>query len=153
MALVYFGLGSNLGQKKEFIELAVSEIEKQIGSIVALSAFYESAPWGFESPNSFINACAAVETTLSPHACLSVIAAIENQLGRPKNDSEGYKDRVIDIDILYYDQLVIDEEDLKVPHPLLHQRLFVLGPLAQIAPKLMHPLLHKNIETLLEEIN
>jgi 2-amino-4-hydroxy-6-hydroxymethyldihydropteridine diphosphokinase len=153
MALVYFGLGSNLGQKKEFIELAVSEIEKQIGSIVALSAFYESAPWGFESPNSFINACAAVETTLSPHACLSAIAEIENQLGRPKKDYKGYKDRVIDIDILFYDQLVIDEKDLKVPHPLLHQRLFVLDPLAQIAPKLMHPLLQKNIETLLKEIN
>jgi 2-amino-4-hydroxy-6-hydroxymethyldihydropteridine diphosphokinase len=153
MPVIYLGLGSNLGQKEEILRLAILEIEKQIGHIDALSAFYESAPWGFESSNSFINACVAVETTLCPHACLHAIAAIERRLGRIKKASEGYMDRMIDIDILFYDQLIIQEEQLTIPHPLLHQRLFVLNPLAEIAPKLIHPILNKTIDSLLKEIN
>jgi len=153
MAVVYLGLGSNLGQKEEFLRLAISKIEKQIGHVKALSAFYESAPWGFESPHSFINACAATETILTPHECLYAIASIESSLGRSKNASGEYMDRVIDIDILFYDQLVIEDKNLTIPHPLLHQRLFVLYPLAEIAPKLVHPLLHKTIESLLKEIS
>ena len=153
MAVVYLGLGSNLGQKEEILRLAISEIEKQIGHIKALSAFYESAPWGFESSNAFVNACAAVETTLRPHECLHTIEAIECGLGRVKKTSGEYMDRFIDIDILFYDQLVIEDKKLTIPHPLLHQRLFVLHPLAEIAPKFMHPLLQKTIEYLLKEIS
>lgn len=153
MSVVFLGLGSNLGQKEKFLLLAISEIEKQMGHVEARSAFFESAPWGFDSPNSFVNACVAVKTDLSPHACLHIIAAIESRLGRIKTISDGYKDRVIDIDILFYDQLVLQEKNLTIPHPLLHQRLFVLHPLAEIAPKFVHPLLDKTIESLLEEIN
>jgi 2-amino-4-hydroxy-6-hydroxymethyldihydropteridine diphosphokinase len=153
MALVYLGLGSNLGQKEKFIRLAISEIEKQIGHIEALSAFYESAPWGFESQNLFMNACVAIETTLSPYECLHAIESIESSFGRIKKASEGYMDRTIDIDILFYDQLILQEENLTIPHPLLHQRLFVLNPLAEIAPKLMHPTFNKSIESLLKQIN
>ncbi|MDD4922941.1 MAG: 2-amino-4-hydroxy-6-hydroxymethyldihydropteridine diphosphokinase [Bacteroidales bacterium] len=153
MAIVYFGLGSNLGQKENFLRLAILEIEKQIGHIMARSAFFESAPWGFDSPHSFINACVAVETTLNPHECLYATKDIERRLGRAEKTSEGYKDRVIDIDILFYEQLLIEEENLTIPHPLLHQRLFVLNPLAEIAPNLIHPLFHKSIEILLKEIS
>jgi len=153
MALVYFSLGSNLGRKEDTIRLAVIEIKKQIGLLKALSAFYESEPWGFDSPNSFINACAAVETTLSPQACLECIGKIERNLGRVKNHSKGYLDREIDIDILFYDQKVIQEENLMVPHPLLHQRLFVLNPLTEIAPDLIHPVLNKSMRTLLKMLN
>ncbi|MDD4922380.1 MAG: 2-amino-4-hydroxy-6-hydroxymethyldihydropteridine diphosphokinase [Bacteroidales bacterium] len=153
MAIVYFGLGSNLGQKEDFLRLAISEMEKQIGHIMARSAFFESAPWGFYSPHSFINACVAVETTLNPHECISATKDIERRLGRTEKTSEGYRDRVIDIDILFYDQLVIEEENLTIPHPLLHQRLFVLNPLSEIAPNFIHPLLHKSIEILLKEIS
>jgi len=153
MALVFLGLGSNLGQKEEFLELAIAEIKKQIGPIVARSAFYNSAPWGFESPNSFINACVAVETTFDPQSCLSLVASIERHLGRTGKSTGGYTDRVIDIDILFYDQVIIQEENLIIPHPLLHLRKFVLMPLVEIAPKLKHPLLQKDIESLLKEIN
>jgi len=152
MALVYLGLGSNLGRKDEFLELAIVEIEKQIGLIVARSAFYNYAPWGFESPNSFKNACVAVETTLDPQACLRITSSVESILGRVRQATDGYKDRVIDIDLLFYDQLVLNDENLTIPHPLAHHRRFVLEPLAEISPKLMHPVLHKNIETLLKEL-
>jgi len=153
MALVFLGLGSNLGHKEEFLELAITEIKKQIGPIMARSAFYDSAPWGFESPNTFINACVALETTLDPYECLRIVSSIERLLGRSKKSTDGYSDRVIDIDILFYDQVVIQEENLTIPHPLLHLRKFVLDPLAEISPKLIHPLLHKDIESLLKEIN
>ena len=152
MALVYLGLGSNLGRKEEYLELAITEIEKQIGFVVARSAFYEYAPWGFDSPNSFINACVAVETILSPYACLRIIASAEERLGRIKKKTDGYMDRVIDIDILFYDQIVLQEENLTIPHPLMHLRRFVLEPLVEIAPTLIHPVFHKNIEALLKEL-
>ena len=153
MALVYLGLGSNLGQKEEFLRRAMEEIEKQIGLITARSAFYISEPWGFDSPNSFINACVAVNTPLSPQECIHLISEIERGLGRIKTKSEGYKDRRIDIDILFYDQLVIQEENLTIPHPMLHQRSFVLNPLSAIAPDLLHPVFNKTVESLLKELS
>lgn len=153
MALVYLGLGSNLGQKEEILRLAIVEIEKQIGPISARSAFYISEPWGFDSPNSFVNACIAVNTHLSPQECIHVIADIERDLGRIKTTSVGYKDRRIDIDILFYDQLVIREENLTIPHPMLHQRSFVLNPLSAIAPDLLHPVFNKTVELLLKELS
>lgn len=153
MALVYFGLGSNLGQKEKNLELAITELKKQIGPLVARSAFYHSAPWGFESANSFMNACVAVETTLSPHACLSHIKDVERRMGRLKNATNTYVDRLIDIDILFYDQMILENEDLTVPHPLLHLRQFVLEPLAEIAPHLIHPKLKKEVQSLLKELN
>lgn len=153
MALVYLCLGSNLGQKKASIKMALLEIKKQIGPIKACSAFYSSKPWGFESKNSFINVCVAIETCFSPQTCLCTIKNIEFKMGRVASVAEGYKDRVIDIDILFYDQLIIQEENLIIPHPLLHQRQFVLNPLSEIAPKLVHPVFNKTIETLLKEIS
>ncbi|MFA7044518.1 MAG: 2-amino-4-hydroxy-6-hydroxymethyldihydropteridine diphosphokinase, partial [Bacteroidales bacterium] len=123
------------------------------GHIVARSAFCESAPWEFESSFSFLNACVAVETTLNPQECLLAITDIEKRLGRSKKLTKGYADRVIDVDILFYDQMILQEEGLTIPHPLLHQRLFVLNPLSEIAPDFIHPLFKKTIKNLLKEIS
>lgn len=153
MARIYLGLGSNLGDKEAYLLQAIAEINEQIGPIVARSVFFVSEPWGFESDNSFLNACVAAETTIEPKECLRLIKDIERTLGRPAAVSGSYKDRVIDLDILFYDHLVLDEPELVVPHPLLHQRGFVLEPLAEIAPDLMHPVLQKTIRELLSELN
>lgn len=153
MALVYFSLGSNLGKKEASIKLALLEIKKQIGLIKACSAFYISEPWGFKSKNTFLNVCAIIETNLDPHTCLYIIKNIERYLGRTENPSNGYTDRIIDIDILFYDQEIIQEENLIIPHPLLHKRLFVLNPLSEIAPNLIHPVFNKTIASLIKEFN
>lgn len=153
MALVYLGLGSNLGDKEANLLQAIEQIKKQIGPIVARSVFFVSEPWGFDSENSFLNACVAAETAKIPLECLSLLKDIEKALGRPEKASGGYKDRVIDLDILFYDNLVVDDATLCIPHPLLHKRNFVLEPLAEIAPDLVHPVFGKTIKKLLLELN
>ncbi|HET9570396.1 MAG TPA: 2-amino-4-hydroxy-6-hydroxymethyldihydropteridine diphosphokinase [Bacteroidales bacterium] len=153
MARIYLGLGSNLGDKEANLKQAIKYIEKQIGPIVALSVFFVSEPWGFESKNHFLNACVAAETMINPKRCLSAIKAIEASLGRPKKTSGPYMDRVIDLDILFYDDLVLEGPELVIPHPLLHQRRFVLKPLMEIAPNLVHPVLGKTISELLFDLN
>lgn len=153
MNRAYLGLGSNLGNREEILQQAIIEIEKQVGSIVSLSAFYETAPWGFDSPHPFLNAAIAVNTPLSPLALLDATQTIECSLGRTKKSINGaYSDRPIDIDLLFYNDLVKESEQLTLPHPLLHQRTFVLEPLAEIAPTLYHPLLQEDINHLLQQL-
>lgn len=133
---IYLGLGSNLGDRQGNISRAYAEIEKLIGAIVRQSALYESEPWGFESDNSFINSVICCETTLSPHEVLKKTQSIERQLGRTQKSVDGhYHDRTIDIDILLYDDLTVNEPDLKIPHPLMRQRDFVMKPLSEIIDK------------------
>ena len=133
---IYLGLGSNLGDRQGNISRAYAEIEKLIGTIVRQSALYESEPWGFESANSFINSVICCETTLSPHEVLKKTQSIERQLGRTQKSVDGhYHDRTIDIDILLYDDLTVNEPDLKIPHPLMRQRDFVMKPLSEIIDK------------------
>ena len=133
---IYLGLGSNLGDRQGNISRAYAEIEKLIGTIVRQSALYESEPWGFESDNSFINSVICCETTLSPHEVLKKTQSIERQLGRTQKSVDGhYHDRTIDIDILLYDDLTVNEPDLKIPHPLMRQRDFVMKPLSEIIDK------------------
>lgn len=133
---IYLGLGSNLGDRQGNISRAYAEIEKLIGAIVRQSALYESEPWGFESDNSFINSVICCETTLSPREVLKKTQSIERQLGRTQKSVDGhYHDRTIDIDILLYDDLTVNEPDLKIPHPLMRQRDFVMKPLSEIIDK------------------
>ena len=130
---VYLGLGTNLGDKHANILRAIEEIEKLIGTVARQSAFYETAPWGFDSPHQFVNAAACVQTNLSPREVLVTTQRIEREMGRKEKSVDGqYHDRIIDIDILLYDDEHIDEPDLKIPHPLMHERDFVMVPLREI---------------------
>ena len=131
--LVYLGLGSNLGDREEHLREAIQKIERLIGTVVRQSAFYVSKPWGFESDNYFVNAVVACETVLSPLRLLRETQGIEREMGRTKKSVGGiYHDRIIDIDILLYDDLRIDYPNLKIPHPLMQQRDFVMIPLAEV---------------------
>jgi len=145
MALVYLGLGTNLGDKEQNLNDAVMALAPEIGNVLSLSSFYVSKSWGFESENDFVNAVLLVETTLSPFALLAKIQEIERCLGRPAKDVPEYVDRIIDIDILLYDNLIINQPTLKIPHPLLAERDFVLLPLTEIAPDLVHPVFGKKM--------
>ena len=154
MSTVYLGLGTNLGDKEVQLRTAVNEIEKRIGRIMILSAFYTTIPWGFTSEHTFLNAACTVETSLNPYELLSVTQDIEKNLGRKhKSVEHHYADRLIDIDILFFDQIIIHEADLQIPHPLLTKRDFVLKPLVEIAPDLVHPINHLTIRKLWQGIN
>lgn len=135
MHQVYLGLGTNLGDKEANLKAAIEEIRKRIGEITSLSAFYASEPWGFESGNSFLNAVCSVTTDFSPMEVLHLTQDIERSLGRLKKSVGGqYSDRLIDIDILLYDDWHIDTPELTIPHPLMWERDFVMIPLREIAP-------------------
>jgi len=149
MAFVYLGLGTNLGDKERNLNDAVMVLTLEVGKVLSQSSFYVSKPWGFDSENDFLNAVVLVETNLSPFDLLSKTQAIEMNMGRITKTTSSYIDRVIDIDILLYDNLIIDQPTLKIPHPLLAERDFVLIPLAEIAPDLEHPVLRIKIVELL----
>ena len=141
MAKVYLGLGTNLGDKKENLRVAVEKINEKIVKVTSLSSFYETAPWGFDSDNSFLNAVACVQTDYKPLEVLARTQQIERELGRTHKSVNGvYSDRLIDVDLLLYDQLILDTPELKLPHPLMTQRSFVMDPLKEIAPELIYPL-------------
>ena len=136
---VYLSLGTNLGDKEHNLVSAITEIERRIGPIRAQSAFLVTEPWGFESPNTFLNAAIKVETELSPHALLKVTQQIERDMGRAQKSTVNsqlstviYHDRIIDIDILLYDDLQIHTKKLTIPHPHMYERDFVLIPLKEI---------------------
>ena len=154
MAKVYLGLGTNLGDKEQNLRDAVQKIEEQVGKIVSLSAFYVTAPWGFSSDNSFLNAAVCVVTKLSPLEVLQETQMIEKELGRTqKSVNRMYSDRLIDIDLLLYEDLVLSVisasgVELTLPHPLMTERDFVMKPLAEIAPGLVHPVLGKTMKEL-----
>jgi len=130
---VYLGLGSNLGDKRKNIAEAIEKIEESIGAVIRQSTFYDTSPWGFASPNMFVNAAVCLETSLTPHEVLSATQKIEKEMGRTqKSVNMEYHDRIIDIDILLYDNLHIEDDDLVIPHPLMHERDFVMKPLNEI---------------------
>ena len=138
MSKVYLGLGSNLGNKEENIHKAITLIGERVGLVVRQSSLISSEPWGFQSPNSFLNAVVCCETELTPRQVLQTTQQIERELGKrmihatKRKGIINYQDRPIDIDILLYDDLIVDEPDLKIPHPLMQQRDFVMIPLNEI---------------------
>lgn len=150
MPVVYLSLGSNLGNKTDNLNQAVLEIGLEIGNVINVSSFYRSKPWGFESENDFENAVVIVETELTPLALLDTINDVERRLGRESKTKKHYSDRLIDIDILFYDNQTINLPQLKIPHTQLHKRDFVLVPLLEVAPELYHPVLKKTIKMLYE---
>ena len=126
-------MGTNLGDKRKNIVEAINYIGELVGDVVRQSALYETEPWGFRSDNRFVNAAVCVDTRLSPRRLLEVTQRIEREMGRTlKSDGGEYHDRIIDIDILLYGDQHIDEPDLKIPHPLMHERDFVMTPLNEI---------------------
>jgi len=135
---VYLGLGSNLGDREAVLLQAIDLIDERVGQVLRRSSFIETEPWGFESANRFLNADVCCETTLTPREVLQATQQIERDLGKRKRHATkrqkeiNYQDRPIDIDILLYDDLIVDEPDLKIPHPLMHQREFVMRPLNEI---------------------
>lgn len=148
---VYLGLGSNLGNKEQIIKKAIARIGERVGTIVTISSFYKTAPWGYQSVHTFCNAVIAVETELSPEEVLSAVQIIERELGSKEHrKSDGsYVDRLIDIDLLDYNGLVLDTYALVLPHPYMHKRPFVMEPLAEIAPQWTHPVLGKTATDIL----
>lgn len=133
MHKVYLSLGTNIGNRERNISDAVALLSSMAGTVERLSSLYETEPWGFDSPNRFINACALIDTPLSPTDLLSVTQDIERRMGRTEKSVNGqYHDRLIDIDILLYDDLTVDLPQLHIPHPLMHEREFVMKPLSEI---------------------
>ncbi len=140
MHQVFLGTGGNIGNKHDNFDKVYTFIKNELGTIVKSSAVYETPPWGFEAMEKFWNTVLIIETELSATELLSKINNIENRFGRTR-DGVNYKSREMDIDILYFNDEIINTENLTIPHPLLHKRLFVLVPLAEIAPKFVHPVL------------
>jgi 2-amino-4-hydroxy-6-hydroxymethyldihydropteridine diphosphokinase len=137
MAKVFLLFGSNIGDRQGYINDAIVAVSYEIGSILKQSSIFETSAWGNTAQQSFYNTVAVVETKLLPQQLLSVILNIEKELGRERINK--WEARVIDIDILYYDDLIFKSENLMIPHPLLHQRKFTLIPLVEIAPNYIHP--------------
>ena len=138
---VYLGLGSNLGDCSRNLKRAIRLIGERVGTVVRQSSFIETEPWGFDSENTFLNGVILVETALTPRQLLKVTQKIERDMGRKVKSLTShlssltpkvYSDRCIDIDILLYDDLTVDEPDLKIPHPLMHERDFVMIPLEEV---------------------
>lgn len=144
----YLLTGGNMGDSAAYLREARQRIETGVGCIVRQSSVYQTAAWGVEDQPPFLNQVLLVETPLEATAVMAVLLSIEKDLGRHREAK--YGPRVIDIDVLFFNDSVIRTEALTVPHPRLHLRRFVLVPLAEIAPKLLHPVLHETVEELLE---
>ena len=147
MNTVYFLLGSNLGNSKEQLLLAIENIEKYIGPIIKLSSLYSTAAWGNNKQPDFLNQVIIVQTLLAPQIVLNEILAIEEKMGRVRTVKNAA--RIIDIDILFFNSEIIKVKELVIPHPEIQNRRFVLIPLVEIAGLILHPILKKNAQELL----
>ena len=150
MNLIYLSLGRNLGHRKQYLDEALKLIQSQIGGIESVSRYYESEPWGYSSENRFCNCCLSLRTTMDPLLLMDLLLDIEQALGRQR-EGLGYSDRVIDIDMLLYGERRLDHPRLSLPHPSMGDRRFVLAPLAEIAPELIHPVTGKSVSKMLLE--
>lgn len=151
---IIFALGSNMGDKRQNIALALTKIEERIGRITSLSALYDTTPVGFYSTQDFVNCACEVTTNLNILDLFSITQKIEREMGRlNKSRYANYSDRIIDIDLIMAGDLILQTATLTIPHPLFHMRDFVLTPLCEIAPNRIHPVLGKTVRQLKEELN
>ena len=148
MNIVFLQLGSNLGDRELLLKDAILAIENRVGDIVNFSKVYESSPWRVEGQDNFLNQILKIKTTLLACEVLSIVLNIEEQLGRVRIEKWG--ERLIDIDIIFYNDSIIETPELCVPHKHLHERMFVLKPLHEIAPEMVHPKYNKTIDELLK---
>jgi len=146
MSKVYFSIGSNKGNRSGLINEAIDKIDIIIGKVVLKSSIYETKSWGFNS-NNFYNICILLESTLAPELILNKILTIEKDMGRLKTTDQ-YSDRCIDIDILFFDNMIVNSKSLEIPHPRIQLRKFVLTPMLELTPDLIHPILNKSIRQL-----
>lgn len=149
MAIVYLSLGSNFGDRIGYVQQATGLLNAAEGvTLIRTSAFYETEPWGMNTETWFVNAVVEIKTSLSPQELLQECLRIEQLLGRKRTGEKGYSDRNIDIDILFYNKDIINEENLVIPHKFVHLRAFTLVPLLELIPNFEHPVLHKTITEL-----
>lgn len=154
MHCVFLSFGSNLGDRRKNIEEAYRKIEMRIGKLISKSAFHITLPEGFESEYRFVNSVCSVLTPIEPRDVLLETQRIERELGRTeKSSGSGYADRIIDIDVLMYDDCIVESPDFILPHPRFHTRDFVLAPFAEIAPEVIHPVLKKSIGALKSDLD
>lgn len=151
MAIVYLCIGSNLGDRKANCQKAVDKIKEAGIEIKKLSSMYETKPYGLTDQPDFINMAVEIATEIKPIELLSAFKNIEHKMGR--NEGIKWGPRIIDIDIIFYDDIIFESSELKIPHLHLHKRDFVLRPMSEIAPNKKHPLKNKTVTELLEEIN
>ena len=152
MAIAYLALGTNIGNKRRNMITAAALLAERVGDVLALSGFYETEPWGFQSENTFLNAALQLDTSLSPLELLKATQEIEIEMGRTQKSNGAYHDRIIDIDLLMVDEQILHTERLTLPHPLMHKRSFVTEPLAEVAPSVKHPVFGKTMRELLSEL-
>jgi 2-amino-4-hydroxy-6-hydroxymethyldihydropteridine diphosphokinase len=150
MAIVHISIGSNIGEREENCEKAIGLLLENRITVTRMSHMTETEPWGVTDQQKFINAAVEARTDLGPEELLDVLKKIEHDMGRLPSARWG--PRLVDLDILFYDDLVMKTDDLEIPHPYLKDRDFVLGPLAEIASKKVHPVLKKTVRELLEEL-
>ena len=148
--IVYLALGSNMGNRLSNLKAAVVNLTPQM-TVKQKSSVYETPPWGFTEQDAFLNQVVKVTTYLEPEPLLRHLKRMETALGRVPNFQNG--PRVIDIDILFFDKMIINTPPLVVPHPRLHERAFVLVPLAEIEPDFVHPILQRPINKILEDVD
>ena len=146
---IYLSLGSNLNDRERNLLLAIKKINERCGTVVEVSSLYQTGPWGMQNQPEFLNQVIEIESGYNPHELLQKLLVIEKEMGRKPAPRWG--PRVIDIDILFFDQAIISDDDLVVPHVGIPHRRFALLPLSEIAPHYVHPLLNKTIERMLED--
>lgn len=151
MNVTYLCLGGNIGDRETALNQAILIISQEIGNIVSKSSIYETEAWGVENQQAYLNQCIAVTTNLTAEELIHSVLVIEKQLGRERSNSITYEPRIIDIDIIFYNNTIIETPQLTVPHPRLHLRKFVLIPLNEIASNHLHPILNKTIFNLLSD--
>ena len=151
MAIIFIGLGSNEGNSIQILHDAYLDLKKNVGYLMESSSIYETAPWGFESKNSFLNAVLKFETNHTPEEILNILQYLETKAGRKRNESENYTDRTLDLDLLYYDNLISNQQELVLPHPRISERLFVLKPMVEIDAEWIDVRHQKSVKQLLEE--